>query len=284
MGRRRVALILLLAVPAAHAGASGELRICADPNNLPFSNAQREGFENVLAERLAADLGLRPTYVWWAQRRGNVRQTLNAGLCDVIPGVASGLEMLATTRPYYRSTYVFVTPAGRHVASLDDPALRQWTIGVQMVGDDGANTPPAHALARRGIIGNVRGFPLYGDYRRPNPPAAIIDAVAGGRIDVALAWGPMAGYFAARQTPALEVAPVRPWLDGPQWPMVFDISMGVRKDDVALRRRLDDALDKERPFIDALLERYHVPRVDMPEPQGGGSRMSMTGHGALPQR
>jgi mxaJ protein len=174
--------------------------------------------------------------------------------------------MLATTRPYYRSTYVFVSRAdsGLDIASLDDPRLRRVKVGVQLVGDDASNTPPAHALARRGIVQNVRGYMLYGDYARPDPTAAVVDAVARGDVDVAVVWGPPAGYFAARAGRPLRVTPVRPWLDGPQWPMVFDISMGVRKDDVALRQELDAALARNRPAIQALLARYHVPQAETP--------------------
>ncbi|HYZ48732.1 MAG TPA: hypothetical protein VE567_07555, partial [Sphingomonas sp.] len=157
MGRRGLALILaLFAAPASAA----ELRVCADPNNMPFSNARREGFENKLVERIAADWNMTVRYTWWAQRRGNVRNTLKAGACDLIPGIGSGVDMVAVTRPYYRARYMFVTRADRglHLSSFDDPRLKTLRIGVQMIGDDGANTPPAHALARRGIVENVRGY------------------------------------------------------------------------------------------------------------------------------
>jgi len=265
-------LLLLCLALAACAPRPKVLRVCADPNNLPFSNARGEGFENRLAELVAHDLGRKVEYVWWAQRRGFARNTVKAGRCDVWPGVATQLEMLATTRPYYRSTYVFVTRADRPpVSSLDDPYLRTARIGVQLVGDDGANTPPSHALARRGIIGNVRGFTLYGDYSQANPPAAIVQAVDAGDVDVALAWGPLAGYFARRVAHPLRVTPVQPWLDGPQWPMVFDISMGVRKDDLKLRDRLDRVLATRRADIRRLLDAYGVPVVEDPgapvEPQ-----------------
>jgi mxaJ protein len=258
---RRFAL-LLVALALAGCGQR-TLRVCADPNNLPFSNARGEGFENRLAELVARELHAKVTYVWWAQRRGFVRNTLKERRCDLWPGVASGVEMLGTTRPYYRSTYVFVTRADRNldIASFDDPRLRQLKIGVQMIGDDASNTPPTHALARRGIVQNVRGYMLYGDYTKPHPPAAVIEAVDRGDVDVAVVWGPLAGYFAARAQHPLRLAPVRPWLDGPQWPMVFDVSMGVRKEDVKLRRALDAALEKQAPAIRRLLDAYHVPQV-----------------------
>jgi mxaJ protein len=257
-------LVLLLALLLAACGHERVLTVCADPNNLPFSNRAGEGFENRLAELIARDLGARLDYVWWAQRRGYVRNTLNAHKCDLWPGVASGVEMLATTRPYYRSTYVFVTRAGDPLdgLTLDDPRLRRLRIGVQMVGDDGANTPPAHALSRRAIVANVRGFMLYGDYRQPDPPAAIVRAVAAGEIDVGLVWGPLAGYFAARSPVPLRLRPVTPWLDDASWPMVYDISVGVRRGDTSLFDEVDRVLAGRRDEIAALLDRYRVPRAD----------------------
>ena len=257
----RPAFALLLLLLATTAGAR-ELRVCADPNNLPYSNARGEGFENRIVELIAKDLGADVRYTWWAQRRGFLRNTLLANECDVVAGVASSMGMLGTTDPYYRSSYVFVSRADRRldVHSLDDPRLKQWTIGVQLVGDDGANTPPAHALSRRGIVGNLRGYTVYGDYANAAPQAAVIEAVARGDVDVAIAWGPTAGYFAAKQPVPLQLAPVTPWLDGPLWPMVFDTSMGVRKDDRALRRELNEALHRHGVDIAALLDEYHVPR------------------------
>ncbi|HET7844326.1 MAG TPA: quinoprotein dehydrogenase-associated putative ABC transporter substrate-binding protein, partial [Xanthomonadales bacterium] len=221
---RMIFMVAALGLAAAVQGR--ELRVCADPNNLPFSNERREGFENRIVERVAKRLGATLRYTWWAQRRGFLRNTLNAGTCDVVPGIASGVEMLGTTRPYYRSSYVFVVREGEALpTSLDDETLKTRRIGVQLIGDDGANTPPAHALARRGIAANVRGFPVYGDYATSAPQAPIVDALVRGDIDVAVAWGPVAGWFAQRAARKLVLAPVTPWLDGPQWPMVFDVSM-----------------------------------------------------------
>jgi mxaJ protein len=259
---RTVCLILGLCA-AAYADAT-ELRVCADPNNLPFSNAKGEGFENKIAALVAKDMGATVSYTWWAQRRGYVRNTLKAGLCDLWPGVATAVDMLATSRPYYRSGYVFVTRADRHlkITSFDDPQLRNLKIGVQMVGNDAMNTPPAHALARRGIIDNVRGYMLYGDYEKPNPPAAIVDAVSKGDIDVAVVWGPLAGYFATKEPAPLTLAPVTPAIDGAQWPMVFDISMGMRRHERPFEDKINEILEQERPRIDAILAEYHVPRTD----------------------
>lgn len=255
------ALAGLAALALAACSRPAPLTVCADPNNLPFSNRAGQGFENRLAGMIAHDLGRPLRFVWWAQRRGYVRNTLGERKCDIWPGVASGVEMVATTRPWYRASYMFVTRADRHFGhlTLDDPRLRALTIGVQMVGNDAMNTPPAHALAARGLIGNVRGFMLYGDYARPDPAADIVRAVADRRIDAALVWGPSAGYFAAHSPVPLALEPVTPWLDHAQWPMVYDVSLGVRKDDAALQRAIEAILVRRRDAIRGLLRDYHVP-------------------------
>jgi mxaJ protein len=257
---------LLLAVALTAAASSGSaskraLRVCADPNNLPFSNRAGAGFENRIAELLAADRGERLAYTWWPQRRGFVRNTIGAGSCDVVIGVPRGFEPVTTTRPYYRSTYVFLSrrDRGLNLRSFDDPRLEHLRIGVQMIGDDASNTPPAHALGRRGITRNVVGYPVYGDYSRPDPLSAIVSAVEGGDVDAAVVWGPTAGYFAGRSRAPLEVTPVWPAGDAAA-PFVFDISMGVRRGDAARQAELDDFLTRRRPDIDAILDSYGVPR------------------------
>jgi mxaJ protein len=259
---RLAAAACLLLLPSGGASADRALRVCADPNNLPFSNAKEEGFENRIAEVLAQELGASLSYTWWPQRRGFLRNTLMAGTCDVVIGLPKGVEGVATTKPYYRSSYVFVT-RGEAPSSFNDPFLREAALGVQLVGDDGWNTPPAHALARRGIVGNVRGYHLYADYTLPNPPARIIDAVASGEIDVAIAWGPLGGYFASREPVPLSVRPVAPAVDAPDLPMTFAIAMAVRKADTALRDELEAALARRRADIERILDAYGVPRVPL---------------------
>ncbi|HEX6573630.1 MAG TPA: substrate-binding domain-containing protein [Gemmatimonadaceae bacterium] len=243
--------------------AVNSLRVCADPNNLPFSNSAREGFENKIADLVARDLGKTVEYTWWAQRRGFVRNTLNARACDVIIGVPGSFDLTAVTNPYYRSSYVFVTRRDRNlnIKSYDDPRLKRLRIGVQLVGDDGANTPPVHALGNRGIRGNLKGYSLYGDYSKPHPPSKIIDAVANGEVDVAIVWGPLAGYFAKLEKVALDLTPVSPKIDLPFMPQVFDIAMGVRREDKALRDSLDVILEKEKTPIAAILDTYNIPRT-----------------------
>ncbi len=260
--------LLSLNLSAATAAAEGPrtLVVCADPNNLPFSDREQRGFENKIIELVAKDLGAKINYVWWAQRRGYVRNTLNDSKCDVWPGMATGVHVAATTRPYYRSTYVFVTRADADLAhlTLDDPRLRTAQIGVQMIGNDAMNTPPAHAIASRGIIDNVRGYMVYGDYSRANPSAAIIDAVARRQITVGLVWGPLAGYFAHASKIPLRIEAVTPAGD-PRWPMAFDISMGVRRNNPELIERINSILVRERPEIDAVLNSYHVPLDNTPD-------------------
>jgi len=249
------------------------LRVCADPNNLPFSNERREGFENRIAELVAREMRMELRYVWWAQRRGYIRNTLRAGLCDVFIGMPTGLDMVLVTRPYYRSTYVFVTKrGGPRVASFDDPRLQRLRVGVQIIGDDYANAPPAEALSHRGIVRNVRGYSVIGDYRDPSPPSRIVRAVEKGEVDVAVVWGPLAGYFARRSTVPLRVVPVSPEVDVPYLPFVFDIAMGVRRGETALRDSLDAVIARHQRDIDRILADYGVPRADTPAMVGSVKR------------
>ena len=277
--RRRGVVLVALALSGALAALAGwtfgrapaALRVCADPNNLPFSNDHGEGFENRLASMLGEDLGMRVEYTWWAQRRGFVRNTLGARQCDILMGVPTAFELADTTRPYYRSTYVFVSrrDRGLRLGSLDDERLKHLRIGIQMIGDDFANSPPAHALSARGVVQNVIGFSVVGDYSQPNPPARIVEAVAAGEIDVAVVWGPLAGYFAQRQPVPLELSPVTPQMDTPFRPFAFDISMAVRRGDSERRRLLDDFIVRRRAEIDRVLAQYRVPRADGPAGRAG---------------
>lgn len=261
-----LALLPLAACRAAEANAApaiAPLRVCADPNNLPFSNDRREGFENAIAQLIADDLHRPLAYTWWPQRRGFARNTLQARQCDLIVGIPSSYELAAPTHTYYRSTYVFVTRRDRRLAirSLDDRALRRLKIGVHLVGDDYANVPPAQALVNRHMIDNIVGFTIYGDYSKPNPPAALIDAVAAGTVDVAIAWGPLAGYFSSREPVPLDLTPIEPPSDGPNLPFTFAIAMGVRRDDKTLHAIVDDVLARRAADIHAILERFGVPLV-----------------------
>jgi mxaJ protein len=267
--RRHVSFVLLLAMVAvqpigATAAEPGSLRVCADPNNLPFSNRAGEGFENKLAEMVAQKFGKVVVYTWWAQRRGFIRHTLKAGDCDLLMGVPAKYELVETTRPYYRSTYAFVSQTARHLQlhAIDDPQLRNLAIGVHLIGDDGNNTPPAHALGQQGIIDNVRGFMIYGDYREPDPPARLIEAVEHGEIDVAAAWGPLAGYAAQKSKIPLTVTPIVADERFAPQQFQFSVAMGVRKGDHALRDQMNDFIAQHGAEITALLQTYGVPLVE----------------------
>lgn len=259
MSRRWRLLLTLLAVSGS--AAASPLRVCADPNNLPFSNRAEQGFENRIAKILARDLDRPLVYTWWAQRRGFARNTVKADHCDLWVGVAAGVQTLDTTAPYYRSSYVFVTRADRDldIRSFDDPRLRQLLIGVQMIGNDATNTPPAYALARRGVTANVRGYMVYGDYASESPESPIVRAVADKQVDVAVVWGPLAGYFAKRSRVPLRIEPVQPQIDGHVLPMAFDIAVGVRHGDADLKTAIEGALKREHLSIDRILEEYGTP-------------------------
>jgi mxaJ protein len=250
------ALLAFAALFAFDAFAADALRVCADPDNLPYSRSDGSGFENRIAQLVADDLKLPLAYEWLPDRRGFVRKTLGAQLCDVIIGVPVGFERAATTRPYYRSSYVFVERAGnaQPVQSLDDPRLAQMRLGVQLIGNDLAASPPGAVLASHGQTQNVRGFPLAGD--EPSAQRAI-DALVRGEIDAALLWGPQAAYFAQRATVPLRVsmlpAPAEAHFD-------FAIAMGVRRGDAQLRERLDDLIRRRQDDIDRILAEYGVPR------------------------
>lgn len=262
-------IVALLASVDTRASTAASLRVCADPNNLPFSNDRREGFENRLAEMLASELHTRLEYTWFPQRRGFLRNTLNAGRCDVVIGMPARIDQVLTTEPYYTSSYVFISAHGRYPdLTLDDPRLRTLRIGVQMIGDDFANSPPAHALSARGITRNVVGYSVLGDYSRPNPPSRIVEAVSRNEVDIAIVWGPVAGYFARRAHIQADIVPVDPSVDG-VLPFTFPIAMAVRRNDVQRVHALDQFLRRRRTDIDRLLEEYAVPRVDRRAARGG---------------
>jgi quinoprotein dehydrogenase-associated probable ABC transporter substrate-binding protein len=257
-------IVVLMCPGVAAAQGKAQFRVCADPANLPFSNDRLEGFENRIATLIARDFAATPSYIWWGQRRGFIRNTMNAtleeGRCDVVMGVPDKYDLVLTTRPYYRSTYVFVYPRGKGltIASLDDPALKKLKIGVHLLGDDYTNPPPVHELSKRGIVGNVVGFSTF--YSADNPASSIIDAVVSGKVDLAIVWGPLAGYFARRQRVDLALVPV-PSGKG-DLPFAFDIAMGVKRGNEALLRRLQHVLDQRQPEITKILKDFGVPLLE----------------------
>jgi mxaJ protein len=233
-----------------------ELRVCGDPNNMPFSNEKLEGVENKIAEVIAKDLGETVAYFWWPHQRGVVKRVLNAKHCDVMLGIPKGYDPVTWTKPYYRTGYVMVYRKDRKLKlrSLDDPALKTLKIGVQV------NTPPHDALGRRGIADNVVGYQLMFDsaFHPEENPAKVVEDVIAGSVDVAMVWGPIAGYFVKKKGAPLEVVPI----DDPSDPgarFAFDISMGVRKGDKELKEQLEGALARRHDDIVHVLEDFGVP-------------------------
>ena len=241
--------------------AKGELRVCADPDNLPFSNRQQQGFENKIAAVLARDLHKKLSYYWLRQKQGFIRQTLGAEVCDVVIGVPYGYERVLSTQPYYRSGYVFVSAKRQHlrIDSFDDPILRQLKIGLHTIGNDGANSPPASALGRRGIVNNIVGYSMWGDVSVKNPQGQIIDAVAKGDIDVAIVWGPIGGFFAKKYAKALEITPAPSDAQMTSMPFAFDIAMGVRKGDTAFQEQLEKSITRKQRKIENILTEFNIP-------------------------
>jgi quinoprotein dehydrogenase-associated probable ABC transporter substrate-binding protein len=253
------------ATVAAASTRVATLRVCADPDNLPFSNEKEEGFENKIAALLAAELGASLQYTWWPQRRGFVRNTLRAKECDLLIGVPVGFDPVAATTPYYRSTYYLVTRRDRnlHLGSLDDPQLRNLKIGVNVIGEDYTNTPPAHALGDRGIV-VAHGYDTFYDAQRR--PDDIIKAVVSGDIDVAVVWGPLAGYFAKQAPVALEMTALPDSDSRSGLPFAYDISLGVRRSDKALKAQIESAVERRRGDIARILRDYGVPVLTTPSP------------------
>lgn len=239
--------------------AATDLRVCADPNNLPFSNSQQQGFENDLARMAAAGLGRTVQFVWIPQRGRYLKKTLGAGACDVMIGVPAGMQGVRSTRPYYRSGYVFAFRRNGPFAatSFDDARLRRARIGVQVAQHEDASNPAVQELMRRGLFGNIRWYKIYPDFTRQNPVFGLLDALQGGEIDVAIAWGPTAGYFVRQASAPIAFTPA---ISTGSVPMTFDISMGVAPRNAALAVQLDHWIAKSRPRINSLLDRYGIPR------------------------
>jgi mxaJ protein len=245
---------------------SKPLRVCGDPDNLPYSNEKLEGFENKIAAVIAADLGTTPNYTWWPHQRGLVRNTLDAGTCDVIFGIPEGLETVLGTKPYYRSSYVMAyrKGAGGAVATLDDPKLKGLRIGVY------ANTPVEESLARRGLLDHLTAYSLFfdpgGDRDRP---AKLLDDLIAGTVDVAIPWGPLAGYYAKKLNAPIEMVPLQ---DEVGVPLSFSIAMGVKKGNRELKSQLEAAIDHRQAEIRAVLDEFGIPLEAARASAPGGPR------------
>jgi mxaJ protein len=237
----------------------GILRVCADPDNMPLSNQKGEGFEQKIADLIAKEWNSKIEYAWWPVRRGFFSRALNGRYCDVAIEAPAGLDMAGVTKPYFRSSYVFVTrkDRGLDITSLADPRLKKLKIGVNLLNSDAENTPPAMALSRYGVVGNLIGFSTF--YTDSIRPEDIVTAVAKKEIDVAIVWGPLAGYFAQRSQVPLQLQPLVERDSLSDFPFRFNIAMGVRRRDRALRDSLQVVLDRKGPEIQGILKEFGVP-------------------------
>jgi quinoprotein dehydrogenase-associated probable ABC transporter substrate-binding protein len=247
---------VLAAVTDHEARSTDYLTVCGDPNNLPFSNDRYEGFENKIAQLIADELGRTLHYRWWPQTVGFVRNTLRVRLCDMIMGITSVNELVQNTNPYYRSVYTLVqrTDADPLIRSLDDPLLKERRIGVV------AGTPPATLLTRYGLMNNVRSYQRTVDTRLYSPAVDAVKEVANGDLDVAIVWGPIAGYAASRQDVALTITTLPPQVDSV--PLAFSVSMGIRHRESQWKHDLNALLERLAPKIHAILLDYGVPLLD----------------------
>jgi mxaJ protein len=245
-------------------GKPGVIRVCADPDNMPLSNQKGEGFEQKIAELVAKEWNAKIEYAWWPVRRGFFARALNGRYCDIAIEAPANFDMAAVTRPYFRSGYVFVTrkDSDLDIKSLADPRLKKLRIGVNLLNSDAENTPPAMALSKYGVVGNLRGYSTF--YTDTERPEDIVNDVAKKAIDVAIVWGPLAGYFASRSSVPLSVVPLAEHDSLSDFPFRFDIAMGVRRSERALRDSLQTVLDRKAPEIQAILKEYGVPMFPIP--------------------
>jgi len=258
------ACIAALSIGLVQPAWAATIRVCADPGNLPYSDHQRQGFENQIADLIARDMHANLQYFWFPQRENFFRKTIQQGLCDVVMGVPVGMKSLDTTDSYYRSSYVFVTRRDRNlsISSFDDPQLRSLRIGVHVLSEQGDSLPPVYALTSRGITRNVVGFSIFGNLTEKDPQADLLNAVVNGAIDVAIAWGPLAGYFAQHSAVPLTLTPLQEDSLDHKIPFHFDIGIGVRKGESALRDSLNAELQHRHKEIAQILESYGVPQIN----------------------
>ncbi|HEY0524066.1 MAG TPA: substrate-binding domain-containing protein [Stellaceae bacterium] len=259
------ALTAAAALAPASAGAQTgelvdrtELRVCEDPNNLPFSNEKKEGFENKIADIMGAALNLPVHYVWFPETVGFVRNTLQARQCDLMMGTVAGDDLVQNTNPYYYTTYVMVfrsdKPLPASAAGFDDPSLKDLKFGVV------ARTPPTDLLVRHGLMDHVKSYALVVDTRYESPPQEMIKDVANGTIDVGLVWGPIAGYYISKEKLPLKMVPVRGEPNAAR--MDYHITMGVRANEPEWRRKINAVIHERQPEITAVLRDYGVPLLD----------------------
>ena len=230
------------------------LRVCADPNNLPFSNDKGEGFENKLAELLAAKLGKTISYTYYPGATGFVRNTLGSYRCDIIMGFPQGDDLVQGTNPYYRTAYAFVAKSDSALAgiqTLQDEQLKDKRIGLV------AGTPPATYIVADGLMPHAKSYPLVVDTRYDSSPLAMMKDINSGEIDAGVLWGPIAGYYASHANPPLHMTLLLKEKGGPH--LDYRIGMGVRPSDQNWKRQLNQLIAENQPAINKILLDYGVP-------------------------
>ena len=233
-----------------------ELRVCADPHNLPFSNEAGEGYENKIAALIAHELKIGLSYTWFPDSQGFVRATLMKNRCDVVIGTVAGAEDMATTDAYYHTAYVMMT---RQADNITTARVDDWKIAGRRFGII-AGTPPTNLVVDHNLMDQTAIYPLMVDTRVDQPGHRMVSDVAGGTVDVGLIWGPIAGYYVHA-----DKLPLRLTLLDPETSKVrldYHIAMGVRPGDVEFRRRLNGVISKDRAQITRILQDYNVPLLD----------------------
>ena len=232
------------------------LRVCADPNNLPFSNEKGEGYENKIAELLAKELGVPVRYTWYPDTMGFIRNTLRARQCDLVVGTISGNDQLQNTNPYYRSSFslIYRQESGLSISSLDDEALKSLELAAI------AGTPPVTLLAQKGLLQHLHPYALMTDTRFNHPAQDLVHDVAAGKVDVGILWGPIAGYFAKLEPVPLVVVPLR--TENPAIRLDYRITMGVRFNEPEWKRDINNLIRSKQAEINAILLDYGVPLLD----------------------
>ncbi|MGH6925875.1 MAG: substrate-binding domain-containing protein [Propylenella sp.] len=262
-----LAVALVVAAPSvaqrAGLGAAIELvdpkvfRVCADPNNMPFSNEAEQGYEQRLAELFAEKLGKTVSYTYFPEVVGFVRNTLGAHKCDVIMSYAQGDVLVQNTNAYYQTAYALVFKPESDltdVNTLADPRLKDKRIGIV------ARTPPATNMAMHGLIAKARPYHLMVDTRLGTSAEAMIRDLEADEIDAAVLWGPLAGWHAKQAEPPLVVTPLLNEQGGSR--MVYRITMGVRPSDQEWKRTLNGLIAENQDAINSILREYGVPLLD----------------------
>ncbi|GGF78896.1 hypothetical protein GCM10007301_43640 [Azorhizobium oxalatiphilum] len=233
------------------------LRVCSDPANMPFSNEAGRGFENKIAELVAAELKIPVEYTWFPQATGFLRNTLFAKRCDLVMGYVQGDELVLNTNPYYRSAYVLVHRKGQGLDGVDtlgDERLKTRSLGIV------AGTPPATIMAMLGLMEKATPYPLMVDRRYESPAERMIADIRAGKIDAGVLWGPIGGYFADTPGEELVVTPLVKEATGPR--MAYRITFGIRQREDEWKHVLNDIIARRQADIDAILIQYHVPLLD----------------------